>query len=270
MGTEISLFSKKSFIEASKKFVCVRLGTYESKEHQDMVRKLLGGSFQNTAFVVYSPDGETALTRSHRSPKHVFGNDVEAGMKKIADQYPAKKPVSDSLVADFHSFKQSLNVAAADQRLLVFSVKAKEMPQDAGAKMKAVFNDDEVKGRYFFDIMGKGDKNWGKAIEGDTSGVGVYIIRSGKFGTDGKVMKHLSWEASADEIKAALKSANAEFSKTEKRKVYSEHVSEGRKKGVNYKNTMPPGEDRDGDGKIDERPKRGERRGPPSGEKPPF
>ena len=52
MGTEISLFSKKSFIEASKKFVRVRLGTYESKKHQDMIRSLLHGKMMNTAFVV--------------------------------------------------------------------------------------------------------------------------------------------------------------------------------------------------------------------------
>ena len=41
MASEISLFSQKNFIEASKKYVCVRLGTYESKEHQDIL--IIGG-----------------------------------------------------------------------------------------------------------------------------------------------------------------------------------------------------------------------------------
>jgi len=38
-----------------------------------MVRSLLRGTFQNTAFVVYAPDGKTKLTRSGRGPHHAFG-----------------------------------------------------------------------------------------------------------------------------------------------------------------------------------------------------
>ncbi len=224
-----------------------------------MVRKLLQGSFQNTAFVVYAPDGKTVLTKSGRSPRHAFGRDVEAGMAEITNKYPAKGAAQDAVVTDFHSFKQSLNVAAADQRLLVFSVKAKEMHSNAEEKMKTVFNDAEVTGRYFFDAMGRDDKQWNQNIKGATEGPGVFIIRSGKFGTDGTVMKQLSWDASVNEIKSALKFANAEYAKTEKRKVYNEHVTAGKKEGVDYKNTMPQGEDRDGDGKIDARRKKGKR-----------
>lgn len=238
-----------------------------------MVRKLLHGTFQNTAFVVYAPDGKTTLTRSGRSPRHAFGREVEAGMTEISNNYPVKGSAEDSVVTDFHSFKQSLNVAAADQRLLVFSVKAKQRPSNAEEKMKTVFNDAEVKGRYFFDEMGKDDQQWNKKIKGATEGPGIFIIRSGKFGTDGTVMKRLPWDASIEVIKSALKTANAEYGKTEKRKVYNEHVTEGKKEGVDYKNTMPQGEDRDGDGKIDpkrERSERGKRGGSPPGGRPPF
>ncbi|MFT5905086.1 MAG: hypothetical protein ACI9E1_000676 [Cryomorphaceae bacterium] len=263
MGIEISLFSKKSFIEASKKFVCVRLGSYESKEHQDMVRKLLNGTFQNTAFVVFAPDGKTTLTKYGRSPRHAFGRDVEAGMEKIANKYPAKGSAEDSVVTDFHSFKQSLNVAAADQRLLVFSMNAPSNPRDIDSNMKKVFNDADVQGRYFFDKQNGGNQEWAKNLKGVTQKYGIFIIRSGKFGTDGTVMKELPMNASIADIKAALKKANAEYAKTEKRKVYNEHISEGKKEGVNYKNTMPQGEDRDGDGKIDVRPERGGRGRPP-------
>lgn len=265
MGTEIILFSKESFIEASMKFVCVRLGSYESKEHQDMVRDLLRGTFQNTAFVVYAPDGKTTLSRSGRSPNHAFGRNVEAGMAKIADKYPAKAPLDKATITDFHSFKQSLNVAAADQRLLVYSAKAVKMPKNAKQNLQDVFNDPEVRGRYFFDEMGKDDKLWNTKIKGETEGSGIFIIRPGKYGTDGVVVKKLAWDATVNEMKTALKNANTEYAKTEQRKVYSEHVSAGRKDGVDYKNTMPPGEDRDGDGKIDPRPDREgrERKRPP-------
>ena len=110
MNTEISLFFKKSFIEASEKFVCVRLGSYESKEHQDMVRMLLRGTFQNTAFVVYAPDGKTALTKSGRSPRHAFGRNVEAGMAEISNKYPAKKSSKESVVTDL-AFQRDISLS---------------------------------------------------------------------------------------------------------------------------------------------------------------
>jgi len=44
------LFSQPEFIRASRKFVCVRLESYESEEHQKLVRAFLDGRFENTAF----------------------------------------------------------------------------------------------------------------------------------------------------------------------------------------------------------------------------
>ena len=260
MGSEISLFSQKPFIEASKKFVCVRLGSYESKEHQDMVRDLLRGTFQNTAFVVFAPDGKTKLTRSGRSPNHAFGRDVIVGMAKIANQYKPKGTLDDSTLTDYHSFKQSLNAASADQRLLVLSVASKSQQPSVQSSLQKVFNDKDVSGKFFYDMANKGDEKWATNIKGITQKSGIFIIRSGKFGTSGTVMKQLPLNSKPEAIKAALATANAKYAKTEKRKVYSEHISDGRKEGVEYQNEMPPGEDRDGDGKIDPKPERGNRR----------
>ncbi len=255
MNTEISLFSKKSFIEVSKKFVCVRLGSYESKKHQDMVRDLLRGSFANTAFVVYAPDGKKKLSASGRSPNRAFG-DVEGSLEKIAAKYKATGSATNATLTDFHSFKQSLNVSSADQRLLVLTVAPKSSIAHTNAKVKKMFNDEQITGRFFYDTAGKEDATWAENIKGVNQQTGIFIIRSGKYGTDGKVMKQLSLKASTEELKSALLAANAEYAKSEKRKVYNEHVSDGRKDGVDYRNTMPPGEDRDGDGKIDPKPER--------------
>jgi hypothetical protein len=62
------LFSQKEFIDASRNFVCVRLESYESKEHQDMVRSFLDGRFENTAFCILAPDGKERLSGTGRSP----------------------------------------------------------------------------------------------------------------------------------------------------------------------------------------------------------
>lgn len=254
MGTEISLFSQKSFIAASKNFVCVRLGTYESKEHQDMVRELLRGTFQNTAFMIYAPDGKTKLTRSGRGPHHAFGNDSVGGMNTIAAKYKTKADTKDAILQDFHSFKQSLNVASADQRLLLFSIPTKSTANKESASLRKVFNDKDISGRFHFDTAAKTDAEWSKAIEGDKQKSGHFIIRPGKFGMTGTVMAELPLKSSPELIKTTLLKCNATYAKTEKRKTYSSHVSEGKRKGIEFENTMPHGEDRDGDGKID--PKR--------------
>ncbi|MGY8641811.1 MAG: hypothetical protein ACKVJU_12055, partial [Verrucomicrobiales bacterium] len=62
------MFSNKEFIEASRKFVCVRLESYESLEHQELVRSFLDGRFENTAFCILAPDAEERLSKTGRSP----------------------------------------------------------------------------------------------------------------------------------------------------------------------------------------------------------
>ena len=71
-------------IEASREFVCVRIESYESEATKKIVRSHLNGRFENTAFCVLAPDGETRLTRSGRGPRQVFRNDLVAGLKEIA------------------------------------------------------------------------------------------------------------------------------------------------------------------------------------------
>jgi hypothetical protein len=259
MGTEISLFSKKSFIEASKKFVCVRLGTYESKKHQDMIRSLLHGKMMNTAFVVFAPDGKTKLSRSGRSPDHAFGEDVLGGMDEIANNYKPKNSQGEAILTDFHSFKQSLNVSSADQRLLVWSVASQTQQAKVHSTLQTVFNDADVSGKYFYDIAQKGDEKWADLVDSETIKSGIFIIRPGQWGTSGTVMQELPLNSNKEAIKVALTKANTEYAQTEKRKVYNEHVEAGRKEGIDYHNTVESGEDRDGDGKIDPKPERGDR-----------
>jgi len=265
MDTEISLFSQEKFIQSSKKFVCVRLGTYESIVHQDMIRDLLRGTMQNTAFMVYAPDGKTKLTRSGRSPNHAFGEDVLGGMARISNKFKPKNTLEEAVLTDYHSFQQSLNASSADQRLLVWSVAAKSARPKVQSTIRKVFNDPDLNGRFFYDSANAGDENWATKIEGVTQKSGIFIIRSGKFGVSGTVMKQLPLDASAAELKAALTIANTEYAKTEKRKVYKEHVADGRQAGIDYHNKVEPGEDRDGDGKIDPKP---QRRQKPGGARP--
>ncbi len=187
-------------------------------------------------------------------------------MEKVAANYPAKdtdRPV----VQDFHSFKQSLNVASGDQRLLLY-IAAPEEKQDALRKsLSPVFGDEEIIGRFHSDFFSKGsDEKWSEVIDGEQPEAGLFIIQSDKFGQAGKVLRQLPSDAKPAEVKTALLSANGAFAKSEARKVYKDHVAEGRREGIEFETVMPYGEDRDGDGEIDHRGGRGRGRG---GEGPP-
>ena len=112
------MFSEKKFIEASRDFVCVRLETFENKEHEALVREILNGRFANTSFCIFSPDGKTQLTRSSRGPKTILGakgrgpsaqpgslDEVVAAMADLVEPYPRKGRAEDLTLQDFHSFR---------------------------------------------------------------------------------------------------------------------------------------------------------------------
>jgi len=272
--------------------VCVRLESYESKEHQDMVRSFLNGRFENTAFCLLAPDGKTRLSATARSPGQAIrdvlakafpGHEHEVviqELNRVAAKYPLKNPDGVPVLQDFHSFRQALNVASGDQRLL-FYVNAKGESMEALRKsLRPFFAHPDVMGKYHVDLSSPvADAEWAEAIKGTSGEEGLYVLRADPFGQTGKVMKRLPLDASLETMATQLAEANEAFAAEEKRKVYSEHVVAGRRNGVYFTNGMPYGEDRDGDGKIDSRGGgrgqnplpafgAGERRGPPNGRRP--
>ena len=246
------MFASKDFIEVSRKFVCIRIETFENKEAEAMVRELLNGRFANTAFCIFDPQGEKKLTRSGRSPAAAVGNrgskngQNEKGddaviqqMNQIAARFSPTGGDADALLQDFNSFRQALNVAAADQRLLVF-VAAKEKERSVVENnLKQVFSESDVLGKFHLNFLDpKVDENWSKKIRGETSFPGIYIIRSGTFGMDGVVMQRLALTESVEGIKSAMAAANGEYSFMEGRKKYSQHVMAGKRQGIYFENEI--------------------------------
>jgi len=266
--------------------VCVRLESYESEEHQKMVRSFLDGRFENTAFCLLAPDGETRLSGTGRSPSQGLrqrrgpgrgreGNGVVEAMEQVAEKFRPRGTKEGAILQDFHSFRQGLNVASGDQRLMIFVVAAENDRKALRTGLRSLMSDKEIIGKFHTDFAEEGpDSQWRDAIKGEKGKTGIFVIRADAFGQTGSVMEQLPVDVKTEELKKALLKANASFSKTEKRKVYSEHVAAGRRARVYFENGMPYGEDRDGDGVIDHRrgrggrgagPEAGERRGPPAG-----
>ena len=226
-----------------------------------MVRSLLGGSFANTAFCVFDPDGEKRLSRSGRSPRSLIGRRTRGGdesiikeINRIASRYKSRGNYEPALLQDFDTFRQALNVASADQRLLVVVTSANAAAEQ---NLRKALSDDDIIGRFHVDLVdSQSDDGWEKSLEGESERPGILIVRSGQFGVKGDVLKQLPETAGSDEIKSALLESNKRFASLEKRKVYNEHVAAGLRQGIYFENEIPYGEDRDGDGAIDRKQRR--------------
>ncbi|MGC6427731.1 MAG: hypothetical protein ACON5H_12155 [Akkermansiaceae bacterium] len=204
-----------------------------------------------------APDGQTRLTRSGRGPHHAFGHgsDLATELDEIAKKYRVREK-SPGPAPDFNRFALALNVAAADQRVLVLQAgKSKK----ASETLSAAAWSDLMIGRFHYDVE-INTSQWTEIIEGEKSQEGIMIIHPDPFGQKGKVLAQLPYDVSRKDLAAALTKANKTFTQTTEKKNYSNHVSEGRRKRIFITMPVEFGEDRDGDGKIDHRGARGRRR----------
>ena len=217
------------------------------------MRSYLQGRFENTAFCLLAPDGETRLTGSGRSPTQLFRT-TEAFVEKlesIAAQYPAQGDLDDAALPDFHSFTLALNVASADQRLLLLVAGQAERLAKVEKRLRPLAWHADVQGKFHLDM--ESERTWQAPLSlSEEAAPGIYVIEPDTFGLTGVVLGKLSLDATPKDIRSILALANAKHAKA-KKKDYSEHVREGRTKGKTIEMAMPFGEDRDGDGEIDHR-----------------
>jgi len=199
---------------------------------------------------VLSPDGKDWLTGAGRSPGSVFGaGRTTLDMQAIARKYPVKYDPAKAIVQDFHSISQALNVASADQRLLVLLAGPEKKLAAARTSIGPVINHQNNVGRFHVD-SDTGAK-WPAVIAGEKSREGIFFIAAGEFGLKGRVLKQLPLDASQAAIYEALVTSNKTYAASTRKKDYGTHVDKGHRLGIRYENVMPFGEDRDGDGKID-------------------
>tara|TARA_Y100001934_G_C12385099_1_gene795115 strand:+ start:8041 stop:8637 length:597 start_codon:yes stop_codon:yes gene_type:complete len=182
-------------------------------------------------------------------------------MTEIAGRYNVRGNLNDALVEDFHSVKQALNVASADQRVLVLVAGAEEKLELLRKTFREVANDPAVIGRYHFDF--DAGIEWLSKVSGAESSKRIFMIKPDEFGLDGEVLEELPLEAEPAQILASLEKARRAFTSSTPKKVYNQHVSKGRQLQIYFESAVEYGEDRDGDGEIDRRG-RGGRRGVPS------
>lgn len=246
------MFSTEEFIEASRDFVCIRIETYENKQSEELVKRI-NGRLANTAFAILNPDGSRMLTRGSRSPSMSMSNnrgktdttgsensEIISKMMQISNRFASKGDSSEAELQDFHSLRQALNCASADQRLLVFVNASDDQRDQVTPTLKRVFADEEIIGKFHIDFVNdETDQGWNRILQGSKNKPSIVVVRSGKFGLDGQAVEQLPIDASEEAMKDALLKANAQFAKVEVRKEYESHVRDGRRQRINFENEIP-------------------------------
>jgi len=149
-----SFLSRDAVIEASRKFVCIRLPTYEDRTEVNFLKTLhvsYTGEIANTVFALLAPDGKTKLSAADRSPAQVFGGVPnrrsdrpgaaelnEAAARKLAERMEAiarTHPGKDGeaglqrALPRSSNLRMAVNIAACDNQplLVLFSEKPEEL-----------------------------------------------------------------------------------------------------------------------------------------------
>ena len=79
-------------------------------------------------------------------------DDVVAAMNSVAKEYRPRGESEEMVLQDFHTFRQALNVASGDQRLLLFVAAAESDQERIRRTLQPVFADEEVIGRFHLDF----------------------------------------------------------------------------------------------------------------------
>src|SRR5689334_16637520 len=121
-----SFLSQPEVIAASRKFVCVRLTTYENKDEANFLKAFKvtrSGELENTVFTILSPDGKRSLDRASRSARQTFGDSqrMASTMERIARDFETKKSAQGQLpeLPRVTNVRLAVNVAACDNQPLV-------------------------------------------------------------------------------------------------------------------------------------------------------
>ena len=248
-----SFLADQDVIAASRKFVCIRLATYENADENEVLKGVFapGGVLQNTVFSLMSPDGRTSLVRAGRSPAWAFGGQVGRGihrqpaevigkmaqtMEAIALAYPGKdKPVGRVPLPYLADLRLALNVAAADRLPLVAVFGNSEQRKQLEQKLEPLAWSDEFLGRALYVPVNHPEEF--KAISGLKTKAGYVVIQPDIFGLKGKVIKEIPIQSTAAQVKQSLSMAVGQHQPSTL--TYEQHRSQGADAGQRWESKTP-------------------------------
>ena len=152
-----SFLSDEKVVAASRKFVCIRLATYEDEAEAEFLKTIyLGhsGALENTVFVLLSPDGDDNLCTPGRGPHMAFRSprDMAAAMDRIAKKYDSKPhQPGKAILPEMKDVRLGVNVGACDglPTVICFSEDKKQL-QEMKSRLAPLALSDDLAGKFVF------------------------------------------------------------------------------------------------------------------------
>lgn len=238
---ESSLLSRPEIIEASKKFVRIRLNSFEDKDNAALMlsigsrrAKMTNGSV-NIDFFLLDPTGKKVLLTKGDRAFGVFLKE-EGGvtgileeMVKVAKQYPGKAPQAE-LVPWNKSLSGALVRAHADAEPLLLLIAEGSDPSKA---LEKVVSDRELLRRFrtgfFFVKLDLGSAEIAKYKLPKASG--LLFLRPSRLGTEAVVM---NTKADPNDLAKSMAAALDEFGKTFPKLSRTETLEKGKSEKIQY------------------------------------
>ena len=234
-----SFLSDDAVIEAARKFVCIRIATYEDQDEADFIKEhLMGGSgdLRNFGFALASSDFKEIFRRSERGPNFVYENAAEMAkeLHHVAENHQAKRAEADQwpAVPEMKNVRLALNVASCDG-LPGLLVVAGDEASLTGLKhnLSMVVWDKEISGLYVYGSTTAREQDL-KMVKGDIPESGYLIVRPDAYGMKAEVIASLPADLSGDDLKSKLLSVASDYKRISK--THGTHVRGGRQSGFSW------------------------------------
>ena len=238
-----SFLSDEKVIEVSRKFVCIRLATYEDEAEAEFLRTIYvgrEGDLENTVFVLLSPDTKENLCKPGRGPHFAFSSSraLAAGMEKVAKEYKTKdrQPGTTPMLPQLKDVRLGLNVSSCDGLPSVVCVAKNDKE---AAKMQSTLAplafSNELAGKFVYSTTMKPDDL--KSVKGYEGKPGYLLIQPGEYGVDGKLIDQFDSETKTADLKAAMIAHANGVSKVNKN--HTVHVRKGMQSGKSWETEIP-------------------------------
>ena len=226
---------KAEVIEAAKKFVCIRLTTYEDASEKAFIAKLVRGEVSNTSFSILSPEGKPllALKGTGKGPGEYYSDsaDMAKGMAAFAEKYTPKKIDGIPSLPIALSAKAGLVIAAADnQPLIVILAEDEKKQKELEAQVAEKAWSKDFQGRFVYATAGS-MKELPK-VQGHSITEGVVLIEPDMFGAGGKVVKQVSTAQVPEMLADSMTQVYRNFAPISKTR--RELAAKGLKEGIFY------------------------------------
>ncbi|MFO0969215.1 MAG: hypothetical protein U0793_26975 [Gemmataceae bacterium] len=231
-----SFLSDAAVITASRRFVCIRLLSYENKEEAALLKSLGGtrsGEAENTLCCVLAPDGKRRLTAVRRGPREIFRSaaNMARELESLAAGFTPRATDDVSELPLVVGVRLAVNVAACDKQPLVLFLDSDPRIDTA---LRRLAWDKEFVGRFVF---AKASAKELAAIKGAKPGVGLVVVQSDPFGIEGEAIAQAPARSVETDGAACLREGLVAFKRGAGD--FWTHVAEGQRRGVFWETQTP-------------------------------